>query len=327
MIQVVIEKFKKTISPDTLSRYIIESGQFRIIKGEPMDLNRYEVDDEEMKQYFVDLKNTVDGVPASLVFNMDEAGQDDYIDTHSMQVVVKSTCQDKITQIPLRRESKRATLIHCISADGTYAKPLLIVPRKTLDSVLLQRLTCNNCIVKYQCHGFANTMIIRQWLEIVFFPLIKQKWEIEHQRSQYNGNVILIIDGMSAHAKALQFYNLAQYHLQVIYLVPHSSHLSQSLDLVLFSIQKLFTTRRKLKNSLSTQSDKLRLILKGLQEASSSENIISAFESAGIFHLIPKKQKIDFNSFMPNCIVVMENSRYFKGEKIEIPIDNYRLSI
>ena len=292
-----------------------------------MDLNRYEVDDEEMKQYFVDLKNTVDGVPASLVFNMDEAGQDDYIDTHSMQVVVKSTCQDKITQIPLRRESKRATLIHCISADGTYAKPLLIVPRKTLDSVLLQRLTCNNCIVKYQCHGFANTMIIRQLLEIIFFPLIKQKWEIEHQRSQYNGNVILIIDGMSAHAKALQFYNLAQYHLQVIYLVPHSSHLSQPLDLVLFSIQKLFTTRRKLKNSLSTQSDKLRLILKGLQEASSSENIISAFESAGIFHLIPKKQKIDFNNFMPNCIVVMENSRYFKGEKIEIPIDNYRLSI
>lgn len=40
-----------------------------------MDLNRYEVDDEEMKQYFVDLKNTVDGVPASLVFNMDKAGQ------------------------------------------------------------------------------------------------------------------------------------------------------------------------------------------------------------------------------------------------------------
>ena len=163
-----------------------------------------------------------------------------------MQVVVKSTCQDKIIQIPLRRESKRATLIHCISADGTYAKPLLIVPRKTLDSVLLQRLTCNNCIVKYQCHVFANTMIIRQWLEIIFFPLIKQKWEIEHQRSQYNGNVILIIDGMSAHAKALQFYNLAQYHLQVIYLVPHSSHLSQPLDLVLFSIQKLFITRRKL---------------------------------------------------------------------------------
>ena len=246
LIQVVIEKFKKTISPDTLSRYIIESGQFRIIKGEPMDLNRYEVDDEEMKQYFVDLKNTVDGVPASLVFNMDEAGQDDYIDTHSIQVVVKSTCQDKIIQIPLRRESKRATLIHCISADGTYAKPLLIVPRKTLDRVLLQRLTCNNCIVKYQCHGFANTMIIRQWLEKIFFPLIKQKWEIEHQRSQYNGNVILIIDGMSAHAKALQFYNLVQYHLQVIYLVPHSSHLSQPLDLVLFSIQKLFTTRRKL---------------------------------------------------------------------------------
>lgn len=66
LIQIVIEKFGKSISPDTLSRYITDCGQYRIIKGEPMDVNRYEVNDDEMKQYFVDLKNAVDGVPASL---------------------------------------------------------------------------------------------------------------------------------------------------------------------------------------------------------------------------------------------------------------------
>ena len=106
---------------------------------------------------------------------MDEAGQDKFIDTYSMMVIVPISCTEKITKIPVRRQSKRATLVNCICADGTMTKPLLILPRKTLDSVLLKRITCNNVMLKYQEICYANTDIIIKWLEEIFLPTVEDK--------------------------------------------------------------------------------------------------------------------------------------------------------
>lgn len=41
-----------------------------------------------INNYFDDFGMCVNDVPASLVFNMDEAGQDEYVDSHSMVVIV-----------------------------------------------------------------------------------------------------------------------------------------------------------------------------------------------------------------------------------------------
>ena len=174
-LQLTIENFHKSLSPDTLRTYIMESGYYRIIKGDPIDENRYNVSDENMENYFIELKKAVDGVPASLVYNMDEAGQDEYVDEYSMKVIVKSDYQGEVTNIPVRRESKRATLIHYICNDGTYTKPLLIIPRKTVDSLILKRLTFSNLYIKHQTKDFANTNLIRNWLETIFFPEISRK--------------------------------------------------------------------------------------------------------------------------------------------------------
>lgn len=67
-----------------------------------------------------------------------------------MMVIVPISCIDKVTKNPVRRQSKLATLVNCICADGTMTKPLLIFPRKTPDSVLLKRIICYNVIMKYQ---------------------------------------------------------------------------------------------------------------------------------------------------------------------------------
>ncbi|KAK8890374.1 hypothetical protein M9Y10_035150 [Tritrichomonas musculus] len=148
-----------------------------------------------------------------------------------MNVIFPSSCTDATTKILVRRQCKRSTLVHCTCADGTMTKPLLIIPRKTLDSVLLKRLTCNNIMIKYQDKGFAkNTDFIRTWLEEIFLPTIQQKWNEENQRGGFSGDAILILDGFSAHAKAFSQIDLTNYHLKLVYLVPHSSHLCQPLD-------------------------------------------------------------------------------------------------
>ena len=255
---------------------------------------------------------------------MDEAGQDEFVDSHSMNVIVPFSCTDATIKVPVRRKCKRSTLVHCICAYGTAMKPLLIIPRKTLDSILLKRLTCNNVNINFQEKGYANTNLIKKWLEEIFLPTVLEKWNAENKRSGYTGPAVLILDGFSAHAKALSQIQLNQYHLRLIYLVPHSSHLCQPLDLVIFCVQKLFTTKIKLSCSLGGQADQIRSILKGIQESCTTENIISAFESSGIFRIYDRTCT-DFNNYMPSCIVLKENSRFFKGEGITVPVPNFRI--
>ena len=145
-----------------------------------MDALRVPIPKDKIDDYFRRLEEAVNGVPASLVLNVDEADEDDYCDLHSYQVIILQDYTETSIEIPLRRDSKRSNLIHTIAADGTYLKPLLIIPRKTVDSSILKRLTSNNISIHHQQKGFAHTEIIAKWLQRgFFFPL-----KLEEKKSQ-----------------------------------------------------------------------------------------------------------------------------------------------
>lgn len=253
--QISIQMFQKFVSVDTLRNYIIDSEKFNIVDGEPQDEDRVNVNMTDINNYYTDLGMCVNGVPAPLVFNMDEAGQDEYVDTHSMKVIVDSSYTKSFIKIPVRRSTKRSTLVHCICCDGTYSKPLFIIPRKTVDAILLKKLTCQNVYLKFQSKGFTTTEITKLWLKEIFFPFLDNKWEEEHKRTGYSGNAVLILDGLAAQAAALRDFDLRSHHLIVKYLVPHSSHLTQPLDLITFSLQKLFSIKKSVRIKLSAESD------------------------------------------------------------------------
>lgn len=149
-----------------------------------------------------------------------------------------------------------------------------------------------------------------------FSPFLDNTWEEEHKRTGYSGNAVLILDGLAAYAAALRDFDLRSHHLIVKYLVPHSSHLTQPLDLVTFSLQKLFSIKKSVRTKLSAQSDQIRNIIKGIQQASTNESIVGAFESAGIFHIYDRNENISFNNYMPKCIVKKEFSRVFKEKDL-----------
>ena len=146
-----------------------------------------------------------------------------YVDTNAYLVIVGSDFPGKAISIPVKRESKRSSLIHCIAADGTALKPLLIIPRKTIDSIA----NCNNVLIKRsQEKGFANTELIKLWLKRIFFPEVARRKAEERNRSSYNGHAVVILDGFSCHKKALDEYNPDEMGIKVVFLVPHSSHLT-----------------------------------------------------------------------------------------------------
>lgn len=75
---ICVQMFHKLISVYTIRNYIVDSDDFKIIDGEPQDEDRVNVDVNSIDNYYTNFGMHVNGVPASLVFNMDEAGQDEY---------------------------------------------------------------------------------------------------------------------------------------------------------------------------------------------------------------------------------------------------------
>ncbi|KAK8889607.1 hypothetical protein M9Y10_034358 [Tritrichomonas musculus] len=80
LVQYIIENVEKCISLENIRNYIICSG-FNIVVGSPMEEDSAKVDDRDIDHFYDNLAQDIDGTQASLVFNMDEAGEDDYVDT------------------------------------------------------------------------------------------------------------------------------------------------------------------------------------------------------------------------------------------------------
>lgn len=122
-------------------------------------------------------------------------------------------------------------------------KPKIIFPRKTVDSILLNKLTSNYLLLKYQSKVYSYCDLIQYWLEKIFFPHVKVKQYEEFQRSGYSGYAYLIFDDFSGHSKALEKYDLESLKIKIIYLVPHASHILQPLDIVIFHCKKSIQQR------------------------------------------------------------------------------------
>jgi hypothetical protein len=101
-----------------------------------MDERRVEVDEDVIREYFAGLYQTVSGTPAHFGRNMDEMGHQTWSDVRDTIYFVSLDLPDRKVYYPVPRTCKRITLIACISADGSYMRPVLVISRKTFEDEL-----------------------------------------------------------------------------------------------------------------------------------------------------------------------------------------------
>ena len=74
------------------------------------------------------------------------------------------------------RNSKRASIVGCISLDGTALKPLIISPNKTIEASLVSKgYHEENCIIISQESGFINKEAFSYWADVIFFPKVRRR--------------------------------------------------------------------------------------------------------------------------------------------------------
>lgn len=127
------DQIKLIISNDQIRNYIRNNTEFNFAIGDCMDQDRIDSSYVEIDLYYDILKASVKGVDARLFFNLDEVGEEEYSDAQELTVIVpKSYSKSRIPIGFVRR--KRCTGLVCIAMSGENQKPLIITPRKTIDS-------------------------------------------------------------------------------------------------------------------------------------------------------------------------------------------------
>ena len=213
--------------------------------AQPLEKDRVMCPKEDIDQYFVNLKRSLDGVTMGLICNLDEMGYADAIDTRQITVVVPAAHKDKTVLLPYERVNNRLTLIEAIFGDGTRAKPAMIIRRKTIEQeVLRYGLTKDKIAFYYQENGFINKFIFEDYCINNLFPDIIRR--LEAYREYLNDNTLrfyLLMDSMTAHfSDAFDDFCLS-HGIEIHCPPPHSSDQFQALDLCVFSAIKTYASK------------------------------------------------------------------------------------
>ena len=220
--------------------------------------------------------------PANM-WNIDETGIALSVCTNQ-RVIGSSETTHTYIQTPENREW--VSTIECISASGLKINPVVIFKGKTLQSTWFTpgrtpeyHYTCSE-------KGWTSNNIGIRWLKHAFLPSTYPSPDIPR---------LLLLDGHGSHV-SIEFMRVCwESNVFLYYLIPHSSHILQPLDLSCFGVLK--SRYRSQLLALSSLSDSapikkstfLELYHKARKEGLTEHNIRAGWKACGIVPWSPQK--------------------------------------
>ena len=176
------EEFGIDVLPDTL-RHLIRRLPFKTCEVKPIEDGRMRVTQQSIVDHFVNLGRAIEGVPSAMVINLDESGFQKYSDAHATIVIVPENQREQY--YPVSRAEKRATFLAAVAADGACLKPLLVLPRKTIDAeLLLAGYTPERVAFVHTSNGFINTDLFTAYVRNILIPYVN----CARERLHYHGS-------------------------------------------------------------------------------------------------------------------------------------------
>ena len=239
-------------------------------------------------EYDIETENT---------YNMDETGFS-IGKIEATHIIINSKIREAYQAQPGRQEW--VSIIECICADGSAISPLVIFKGENLSQTWIPgniyedsndwKITCNS-------KGWTSNEHGLKWLRLCFEPCTREK---------AGGKMrLLILDGHDSHTYSTFFELLIGStgnfighciinNIILMLLPPHTSHLTQPLDVAVFGPLKkamaaqchelIFTEVSRIQ-----KAEWLEAYVKARRRAFSASNILSAFRGAGLVPYCPSK--------------------------------------
>ena len=323
----IMSEFEIAVNIISLRSFLSRMPIFKTVTGIPMEDSRNFCDESEIDSYLQQLEDVlrVGQVPAAFIMNIDEAGFAEYVDTHNSVRIVPASYAQKTVPVPVSRAEKRASLLAGICADGDTLKPMIVVPRDTMERELILRgYTVDKIHFAHSEKGYMTTDLFLQWAEKSFFPEIRRKRAFH----DYYGPAILILDQYGSHCSDT-FVSMCEDENVVCMFIPaHTSDQLQPCDLGVFAIQKRWSANIQISEDLNRQTKQIVKIIDSFRMATTFKNVTAAFRRAGIVTFIDESSgrlmarfDIRYASAVRHLELDDEDTLHLPGDKSRIRIN------
>jgi hypothetical protein len=178
----------------------------------------------------------------------------------SPNVIVAANTKPGTVTAPEEKDDAELTLITAISAFGDRTFPLFITKSGTFDKTSLagQKLfEWNDYTVRTAQRTFITEVLFIDWLQNVFIPKVNHLRE----RAKYDGKVVLILDGHASHVTPRVIAFAGSQKLSLIRLVPHSSDITQPVDLCVAGLFKVIYSKERQSKDMKGETKKMHRTL------------------------------------------------------------------
>lgn len=243
---------------------------------------RAEKSSDELKEYFTNLKSTLEGVPIENILNYDETNLTD--NPGAQKCLFKRGV--KYPERVLNYTKGAISIMFAITAGGECLPPYVVYKAEhlytqwTLNGPKGSRFNRSKS-------GWFDSLLFEDWFESIIVPWAENKI----------GAKVLIGDNLASHINPKIVTHCEENNIRFVFLPPNSSHLTQPLDVCYFGpLKKLWREillNYKIKNPRETTvhkghfPDLLKKLIDKLNDK--KQNIISAFKSTGIVPFNPDK--------------------------------------
>lgn len=195
----------------------------------------------------------------------------DWEDRFEFWFVVPISAESEVVYYPVLRQPGHMYLLGCIAVSGDSLTPMLLASEadeKYIYSLGYEK--DEDIFLRYPTSKYVNEELFIDRLAVVLIPYLKALRQQEQYRNEL---AILMFDNMSAHVIARVLQLLAQHGVLVYSFPPHSIHLLQPLDLLLFLIFKTYQATERTHLTRGTVEGQIVITINAYEKAAISNNV------------------------------------------------------
>jgi hypothetical protein len=227
----------ETIGDQWIQRFLRRHPELSTVCLRSMEMRRVkDTSPEWLSKWFSDLKSVIDefNILPENIYNMDESG-------FAIGTVERSvTIINAHIRIQLQKANpgrqEWVTLVECICADGTALPPLIIFKAENLSHEWIPADTPKDWAFSCNSKGWTSNQHGLEWLQRCFDPGTRAKADTQFR--------MLICDGHDSHITGNFVEHCFNNRIQLMILPPHSSHMTQPLDVGVFGPLKRILTSK-----------------------------------------------------------------------------------
>lgn len=275
-----ITKFKENKpGEDWFYRFIKRNNSLTERLAQNIKRVRAGVDRESIVNYFTNLRETLQGIPATNIVNYDETNMSD--DPGRVKVL----CRRGSKRVERIMDSSKSSIsiMMAISASGQLLPPYTVYKATHLYPTWVEG-GVEGAYYNRTKSGWFDGPTFEDWFDKIALPYLKN----------LEGPKVLIGDNLASHVSLHVLQECQQYNIQFVLLPPNATHLLQPLDVAFFApLKKKWRTVlgewKATNKGCIPKSEFPRIFKRTLTEIQPTmeQNIKSGFRACGIFPLNP----------------------------------------